>query len=176
MRGSFLTFALATFVVVATSTGEEMPVDSGQQCSMFKRIFSYDKDLRQSDKIVVIVVGPRTDGPEVDAVVTAFREKQMYPAPVTVSGLTSDLTATLSQQSTVVYVMAGVDYDAVNAFAASHRFLSISGMPSLVESGQVSVGVDMDDSRPQVVVNMGRLTAEGHELSSELLKLARVIR
>ncbi len=34
----------------------------------------------------------------------------------------------------------------------------------------------MAAGRPQVVVNIPRLTAEGHELSSELLRLARVIR
>lgn len=176
MRGLVLSFSLTMLALAATVSGEDTPVDSEQQCTMFKRIFSYDKHLRESDKIVVLVVGQTTDGPDVAAVAAAFRAQQMYPAPVTVQGLTSDLTATLSQQSTVIYVMAGVDYAAVDAFAREHGFLSISGMPSLVETGQVSVSVDMANSRPQVVVNMARLTAERHELSSELLKLARIIR
>jgi hypothetical protein len=176
MRGLILTFSVTLFALVATGAGGETPVDSDQQCSMFKRIFSYDKHLRESDKIVVLVVGQTADGADVEAVVSAFRDKKMYPAPVTVSGLTSDLTATLSQQSTVVYVMAGVDYAAVEAFAANHGFLTISGTPTLVESGRVSVSVDLENNRPQVVVNMARLTIEGHELSSELLKLARIIR
>ena len=72
--------------------------------------------------------------------------------------------------------MPGVDYGAVNAFATSQGFLSISGLPSLAESGRVSVSVDMAGDRPPVVVNVPRLTAEGHELSSELLRLARIIR
>jgi len=158
------------------AAAEEMPADSEQQCTMFKRIFSYDKHLRGSDKIVVLIVGQTSDGAGVDAVASAFRAKGMFPAAVTVDNLTDDLTATLSPQSTVVYVMPDVDYAAVKAFATSRAFLSVSGLPSLAESGEVSVSVDMAAGRPEIVVNMPRLTAEGHELSSELLRLARVIR
>ena len=171
---------LLTIALVLTTArlalAEEMPVNSEQQCTMFKRIFAYDKHLRDSDKIVVLVVGATNDGSGVTAVADAFRSNGMYPAAVTVDTLNADLSATLSPQSTVVYVMPDVDFDAVNRFAESRSFLSVSGLPSLAESGRVSVSVDMDGSRPEVVVNMPRLSAEGHELSSELLKLARVIR
>lgn len=179
MRGKLSTLILAATLMTSLALsvgGEETPVDSDQQCSMFKRIFTYDKHLRESDKIVVLVVGTTPSGSDVTAVVDAFRAKGMFPAPVTVDGLTADLTATLSPQSTVVYVMPGVDYGAVETFVTDRRFLSIAGAPSLVESGVVSVSVDMAGGRPQVIVNMPRLSAEGHELSSELLKLARIIR
>jgi hypothetical protein len=171
-------YLLSLFLVTATRPvlAEETPVDSEQQCTMFKRIFSYDKHLRESDKIVVLVVGQSSDTADIAAVADAFRSKGMFPAAVTVDGLTDDLTATLSPKSTVVYMMPGVDYGAVNAFAESRGFLSIAGMPSLAESGQVSVSVDMASGQPEIVVNMARLSAEGHELSSELLRLARVIR
>ena len=167
---------LSLVLVAVPALAEETPVDSEQQCTMFKRIFAYDKHLRESDEIVVIIVGQSSDGADVGAVAAAFRAKGMYPAAVTVSSLNDDLSATLSPQSTVVYVMPDVDYAAVDAFATTRGFLSVSGLPSLAESGQVSVSVDMSGGRPQIVVNMPQLTAEGHELSSELLKLARVIR
>lgn len=180
MEGKAWIRSLVMLATAASLTAQEMPaempVDSEQQCTMFKRIFRYDKHLRESDNIVVLVVGQATDGSDAAAVTEAFRAQGMYPAAVTVDRLTADLTATLTAQSTVVYVMPGVDYGAVNAFAASQGFLSISGLPSLAESGRVSVSVDMAGDRPQVVVNIPRLTAEGHELSSELLRLARIIR
>ena len=168
--------SLTMLATTAPLTATEMPVDSEQQCKVFKRIFTYDKHLRDSDRIVVLVVAQTTDGTDVAAVTKAFRAKGMYPAAVTVDSLNADLTATLTPQSTVVYVMPGVDYGAVDAFATSHGFLSISGLVSLADSGRVSVSVDMAGERPQVVVNIPRLTAEGHELSSELLRIARIIR
>lgn len=177
MRSKTWVLALAVALAIAPlALAEEMPVNSEQQCSMFKRIFTYDKHLRDSDKVIVIIVGASPDAPDVAAVADAFRSTGMFPATVTVDSLNNDLSATLSPQSTVVYVMPDVDYDTVNAFAAAHGFLSVSGLPSLAESGRVSVSVDIAAGRPEVIVNMPRLTTEGHELSSELLKLARVIR
>jgi hypothetical protein len=53
--------------------------------------------------------------------------------------------------------------------------LSISAVPSLVESGDFSIGIGTKGGRPQILVNLSRLEAEGHQVSSELLKLAKVI-
>jgi stage V sporulation protein SpoVS len=166
-----LRFAAGTLVVQAA----EM-MDTERQGDLFKRIFSYDKDLRGSEKIVVIVVSETKTSDEVGKVAAVFRQKGMFPAVVTVSELTDDLTATLTAQSTVVYVMPGVAYDAVKTFAAAKGFLSISGVPTLAEAGYVSVSVKVAGDRPEIVVNMARLQTEHHELSSELLNLARVIR
>jgi hypothetical protein len=166
-----LTFSAGTLVARAA----EM-TDPERQGDLFKRIFSYDKDLRGSEKIVVIVVSETKTGDDIANVAAVFREKGMFPAVVTASELTDDLTATLTAQSTVVYVMPGVAYDAVKTFAAAKGFLSISGVPTLAEAGQVSVSVNVAGDRPEIVVNMARLQTEHHELSSELLNLARVIR
>lgn len=159
----------------ARAAGAEM-VDPERQGAMFKRVFSYDKDLRGSEKIVVIVVGETKGGPAIEKVTAVFREKGMFPAAVTTSDLTDDLTATLSPTSTVLYVMPGVAYETVKSFAQSKGFLSISGVRALAENGHVSVSVDVAGDRPEIVVNMAQLQSERHELSAELLNLARVIR
>jgi hypothetical protein len=166
---------LGSVASAARAQAGEM-ADPERQSSMFKRIFSYDKDLRGSAKIVVILVGLEKTGAEAVKVSSVFRDKGFFPAVVTASDLSDDLVATLTPNSTVVYVMPGVAYDTVKAFAASKGFLSISGIPSLAEAGHVSVSVDVAGERPEIVVNLARLQTEGHELSSELLNLARVIR
>ena len=158
------------------TAAEDMPVDGDSQGSMFRRIFSYDKHLRNSDKIVVIVVCASRESKEVTAIVEAFREKDLYPAPVNVENLTEDLVATLTAESTVIYIMPGVDYVAVNTFTERHGMLSVSGLPSIVEAGHASVGMDLYEKKPRIVVNIPRLQTEGHELSAELLNIARIIR
>ncbi len=150
--------------------------DPARQGDMFKRIFSYDKDLRTSDKIVVIIVGESRGGGEVDKVAAVFRERGLFPAVVTTADLSEDLTATLTPQSAVLYVMPGIAYEAVKQFAEKMGYLSISGVITLAEAGHVAVGVSVQGGKPEIVVNMPRLTTERHELSSELLNLARVIR
>jgi hypothetical protein len=159
----------------APAEGAEM-VDPERQGAMFKRVFSYDKDLRGSEKIVVIVVGETKTGGAIEKVASVFREKGMFPAAVTTADLTDDLTATLSPSSTVIYVMPGVAYETVKGFAQAKGFLSISGVRALAENGHVSVSVDVAGDRPEIVVNLAQLQSERHELSAELLNLARVIR
>ena len=56
------------------ASGKEMPVDNERQGAMFKRIFSYDKLLRDSERIVVLVVGASRTGKDVESVADAFRE------------------------------------------------------------------------------------------------------
>ena len=167
---------LSTGVSAPLKADERMPVDRDRQSSMFQRIFSYDKHRRNSPRIVVLVVATAPGSSDAQKMAAAFREQGMYPAIVMVDGLTDDLTATLTPLSTVMYLMPEIDYMSAQAFAVERGFLSISGLPSLVLSGHVSVSVDRNGGRIEIVVNIPRLNAEGHELSAELLKLARIIR
>jgi hypothetical protein len=175
LRRGFIALALPLMASALLASAAEM-ADPGRQGDMFKRIFSYDKDLRGSEKIVVIVVAEARSGGDVDKVATVFREKGLFPAVVTAGDLTDDLTSTLTPQSAVLYVMPGVAYDTVKQFTEKKGFLSISGVSALAEAGHVAVSVGVQSGKPEIVVNMPRLTTERHELSSELLNLARVIR
>ncbi|HXV60200.1 MAG TPA: hypothetical protein VEK15_05865 [Vicinamibacteria bacterium] len=153
-----------------------LPADTERQGSVLKRIFSYDKDLRASEKIVILIVAPTRGHEEARDVAAVFREMGLFPAVVGVSDLNDDLTATLSPSSTVVYVIPGADVSAVKEFAAHKGFLSVSAQASLAEEGHVSVSVDVRGDQSQIVINLPRLQTERHELSAELLNLARVIR
>jgi hypothetical protein len=46
---------------------------------------------------------------------------------------------------------------------------------SLVLAAQATLSVGVEAERPQIVVNLKRAKAEGHKLSSRLLKLAKVV-
>ena len=74
-----------------------------------------------------------------------------------------------------VYLLPDVNTAQVKPFCTDGGILSISGVPSFADSGYVSVSIGEQDNRPQIIVNLSRLKSEGHQLSAELLKLARVI-
>lgn len=168
-------FAIA---LMLTSSGLALGAkDAAREGSMIKRVFAYDRDLGQADKVVVLVVSSDRDAAGLAETLDVFRANGLYPAVVAPGDLASeDLTATLTPQSAVIYVVDDANVGAVKAFAASKGFLTVSALPSLAEAGDVSVSVTMEGDRPQIIVNLPRLRAEGHELSSELLNLARVIR
>ena len=76
---------LASLNVSAPSkAAERMPVDRDRQSSMFQRIFSYDKHLRNSPRIVVLVVATAPGSSDAQKMAAAFREQGMYPAIVMV--------------------------------------------------------------------------------------------
>ena len=171
-------WCLATVLVSAATlqAADQAPLDYKEQTSMFKRILSYDRSLRQSERVVVLVVARSKASAAAEKAATAFRESEMYPAVVTVGGLNDDLTAALSPGSTVIYVMPDVDVTKVKDFAALKGFLTLSGVPSHADEGYVSVSVEVENDRPKIVVNLPRLEEERHQLAAELLGLARVIR
>lgn len=174
-RGRLMWLGLVT--LSATFAGASpVPVDAERQSSVFKRIFSYDKELRNTEKIIVLVVSATRDGAEAMQVASIFREKGLFPAILATSDLSDDPAAALTAGEAVVYVTAGADTGKAKTFAAGKGFLTISGDPTLAEEGHVSVSVDVAGERPEIVVNLARLQIEGHELSAELLNLARVIR
>ena len=157
--------------VLCLSTGsvraEMMPVPVELQAEIFKRIFSYDKTLSGRLEITVFVVG---EAVEKEKILQAFRSVGVNSLPVSTESLSSQ-----SSKPQAVYLLPGVEPAAVGRFCSDNRALSISGVPSLAGDGSVAVSIGTADNRPQIIVNMSRLKTEGHELSAQLLKLAKVV-
>jgi len=75
-----------------------------------------------------------------------------------------------------MYVFPGQLTPAVRNACMTHKVLSLSATVGDVEAGNASVAVGVNNGKPQLVINLSRVQAEGHKLSSRLLKLARVVR
>lgn len=162
--------ALLLFLATLTSAND-MPVGAEQQGEIFTRVFSFDRTLAERDAIELLVVYDGTPTGLVGDVLSSFQRAGIVASTASAS----DLPARIHEAS-VVYFMPGVDAEALSGLCADTKVLTISGMPALTEEGTVAVGVDWRDERPEVVVHLGRLKAEGHDISSELLRLSRVIR
>jgi hypothetical protein len=136
---------------------QEIPANL--QAALFKKIFSFDKTLT-SKGIEVAVLGASGD-----AIVSAFKEAGINAKAVSGNQVPGDVS--------VVYIMAGTA--STKQQSASKGILSISGTVSLVESGQVAIGLTTEGGKPKIVIHMAQLKAEEQELSADLLKLAKVI-
>ena len=114
MLGTLNTSRLATAGAIAMtiatqagSTGDENKLDLGRQGTNFQRIFRYDKHLRDSQRIVVLVVSNSTDDRGAKDVAKAFRDSGLYPAIVKNGDLNDYLVGALDSASAVVYVTKG---------------------------------------------------------------------
>ena len=79
----------------------------------------------------------------------------------------------------VQHVLLGDNLPAAAQLAygpTSQSILSISGVPELAEKGEVSVALGIENDKPKIIVNLERAKSEGHQLSADLLKLAKIIK
>jgi hypothetical protein len=153
------------------TSADDMPLAPDRQGEIFKRVISFDRTLADRDHIEVLVVYQGAPTGLVGDVLSSLQG-----AGFVASTASTDALPTLINEASVVYFVPGANTAALSTLCADNKVLTISGMPSLTEAGTVAVGIGVRDDRPEIVVHLGRLKAEGHELSSELLRLSRVIR
>ena len=172
MRGrSAFVLAVALAGVAQASLAESMPVPAKVQAAILKKILVYDKSLQGKEgRIKLVVVGG--EKALADEIASAFRE-----VGVTVDEAKVDELLGKLDDATIVYVMPGVPTAPVKRVLAEKKALSVTGLPTMVEKGDVAVGIGLrDDGKPQIIVHLLQLKAEGHEFSAEMLKLAKVVR
>ncbi|MGE5810269.1 MAG: YfiR family protein [Ignavibacteria bacterium] len=147
-----------TAVLLADSYAQEM-VPANLQAALFKKIFAFDKTLQAKGNIEVAVLGSD------DAIVAAFKE-----AGINVKSTGGDK---VPPGASIVYVPSGIT--STKQQTSSKGVLSISGIPSFVEEGKVSIGIGTEGGKPKILINLTQLKAEGHEVSADLLQIAKVI-
>ena len=157
---------LMSAFLVATLFAQESAVPINIQVVLFKKIFMFDKSL-QGDPKIVVVYADASQGSK-DDIVSAFQQ-----AGLTAFAVKSDQAAARIPEASVVYLAAGAG--SAKSLCVRNSLLSISGVTSLVEEGAVAVGIGTESGKPKIVVTLGVLKSEGHELSADVLKMARII-
>jgi len=149
-------------LMTVSSFAQEMAVPANLQAALFKKIFAFDKTVQAKGSASVVILS--TDG-SADEIAAAFSSAGINAKVVKGNSVPGG--------ANIVYVMPGVA--SPKAQCAQKGVLSISGVTSYVESGKVSIGLMVEGGKPKIVINLAQLKAEGQELSSDLLKIAKVI-
>jgi hypothetical protein len=151
----FIFFSLLVFFAPEILVAQKMPVPSLVQAALLKKIFTFDKALSGKSTLEITVLGAGND------IVSALKSVGM------------NVTSGDAVEGDVVYFGPGAA--AQKSSSAKAGVLSVSGIPSNAEKGLVSVALGIEDGRPKIIINKTQLKAEGHELSADLLMLARII-
>jgi hypothetical protein len=149
-----------------TLSAQRMAVPANLQAAIFNKILGFDKTLQTKGRIEVAVV--YGDVAAKDAIIDAFKDLGISAFP-----LKSDQALSSIGNATVVYVAPGGTPP--KQLCAKNRVLSISGVSSFVEGGQVSVGLSIEGGKPKILIHRGQLKSEGQELAEEILNMARII-
>jgi hypothetical protein len=166
--------ALAVSLLAATGSramaAGELSVPAEIQAAIFKKIFGYDHILSATAPRIRIVYSTEY------ASAAKELEKAFRAVSLAVDLAPIDQAHQLGSAN-VVYVLATTVPVALKDLCAKSKILSVSSLSSLAYRGDGSVALKMKaDGKPGIVVHMGRLAAEGHELSASLLQLVEVVR
>jgi hypothetical protein len=161
-----------------------------RQVLILTRALAYDDEIknRAGDDVLIGVVS-KVGNAASDAMAGAMLKAFRGIGGVKVQGLSLKFTqlaftsgpalqaAAASQNVDVMYVCAGLEADlpAIIEVTRKRRTISIGSREEHVQRG-LAIGVFQVDGKPTIVVNLPAAKAEGSAFSSDLLRLAKVIK
>jgi hypothetical protein len=164
LAGAALLVALAAAALPARAD-DALPFPL--QAALLRKIATYDAALARAP-VRVLVVGGRLSAPAAQALAQAFRD----------AGLAADVADAerlrAPEAPALVYAFPDVPGAELREACRTGAALCVSGEAALAERGLVPVAVRARaaDGRPEIVVNLEVLRADGRALDSGLLRLA----
>ena len=144
---------------------QEMPVPLKLQVAMFKKIFNYNVTLQSKGIKLAVVYG---DAGIKDDVIDGFKQFGLFPTAVSANEIEKQIA-----NYSVVYVTPRCG--SIKSITDKYKVFSISGVASLAEKGEVSIAIGVEGGKPKILVNKKKIESEGQELSSDLLKIVKVL-
>jgi hypothetical protein len=139
--------------------------------AILAKALNYDQTIRARHghpRVLVVTSDPNSEETRILAkAFQALKSQVNVVLPARAPGLMPEADA--------VYAFQGLLTAQLQALCVRHEILSMTRDMSLVLAAQATLSVGVEAERPQIVVNLKRAKAEGHKLSSRLLKLAKVV-
>ncbi len=160
---------VALVLLAGAAEAAESKVPPALQAALLKKVLTFDSLLEGTTPRIAVVYGTEAVS-VVDALVAAFTSMGLQAKPVRVSAFAA------SSDVNVAYLMPSAVLAETTEHCAAIKALSVSPDAQTTVDGKTTLGFDLADGRPQLVVHLARMRAEGHAISSSVLALARVIR
>jgi len=86
-------------------------------------------------------------------------------------------SAVVKNNIDVLYItpLRAIGMETITSVSRAKQVLTLTGVPDYVESG-LAVSIGIKGKKPQIIINLAAAKAEGVNFSSQLLKLAKVIK
>ncbi len=181
---------LSGITLGAPAAAQQLSSPIAEQYSMLARIMTYDRNLkvRAGDTLVVGILYQGWYAPSLDArnqlgrAIDQSPFKRIRGLPVRYVSIDIGNALPSSNELTshdidVLYItpVSGTDIRAIATLCREAGMTSVTGVSEYVEQG-VAIGITAGALQPTITVHLPAAKAEGADFSSQLLKLAQVIR
>jgi hypothetical protein len=177
-----LTVIFMCLIYLATASSQEMPVPASLQGELVPKILLLSKGFAEKKVVVIGIIYSgylRSSTEAYYEISTRLKNAQLGISfkviPIEISETLNYKEAFSSSGINCVYIapVRGVDLSAINKACKDLKILSISAIPSLVNS-YFSIGFDLFEEKPKIIINQKSIDNEGITLSSRLLKISRI--
>lgn len=159
------------------------------QFEIFFKILSFDKNLKQrgAEGLKMLIVYQKKYRSslavfhEVDDLLQEQQIKDVNKIPITFSFVDIDessiSTAINKEGSNLIYVcpLRGIDIRDLVLLTREKNVLSFTGVADYVYDG-VSVGMELKNQKPLILINLDASKEEDADFSSQLLKISKIIK
>ena len=165
------TVTLPLIARVGTAAAQSQ-ISAPLRAAIIKKVISYDKTLPATTNATVFVYYSGATSNEANELTGALTRAGVATQAVA----SEDDLKRRSADVKVLYVLADDAPAGVRNYCKQTHCLSMTSSIAMVEQGDASVAIAALNGKPQLAVHMKRLSDEKHDLSAEMLQLARVIR
>ncbi len=168
---------------------QEMPLPVEDQVPLFIKILNYDRSLknRDDDKVVIGIIYQekfRKSDITKDEFLNSIQDisdntingKPVECIPVEVSNLQNLDRIIDSRNISVLYVapLRSIEINRIYHISRRKKVVTISGVSKYIREG-ISVGLELVDEKPKILINRKASKNEGIDFTSQLLRLAILI-
>ena len=160
----FLIFGM--ILPIQKLSAQVMPVPINIQAALMSKVLKFNSKLAEKSSIKILIVynadSKICKDEMVAELVKSMEVKAINP---------SELEASIKGYD-VVYFMPGAQENW--NLCKENKVLTISGISKYTEDGSVSIAFGLLNDKPKIFVNISSLKAEEQNLSSDLLRIAKV--
>ncbi len=180
---NFISSAVAATILLLGVSAHSQGVPENLQAAIFFKVLAYDYNIQTkagNAVTIAVVTDGKTAGRQA-AILEGFNKlkgqqlngKSINIAAVKVSGANLGEAAAAD----IIYLPDGAEDNTVNAVlkaAEKDKHATLGGSEALVAKG-CAIGLAVEAGKPKIVINLKASQAQGMNLSSKVLRLAKVI-
>lgn len=145
---------------------QTMPIPANIQAALMTKVLKFNSKLADKPSIKMLVVYDASSRLGKDELVNELVKSMEVKAVVS-----SELGSFIHDYD-VVYFMPGAQENW--SLCKENKVLTIAGVSKYAEDGTVSIAFGLQNDKPKIFVNISSLKSEEQNLSSELLRIAKV--
>ena len=180
---------LAVLLLVQATLAYEMPVPPSMQASLFVKILTFDRNLkvRAGKDVRIGVLYQRKVRSSLEAqeefLLAMCGDPSQRIEGLALSCAAIEWTDARDVEDALVrkgirflYVtpLRAVAIEEIVAISRARKITTLTGVPEYVDQG-IALGLSLRAERPLIVIHVAAARAEGADIDSQLLKLARVV-